>query len=207
MPAMPGHHKSLVVRGNRTYIDDPTLAYPYPVDLAEVHRQNRLTQIALELYGGPLLSAEEMVNEPPKRILEVACGNGFWSMMCHSYFSKRGKRMSFVGLDILPPGGKMSDPEMDWKFVQCDVLQTPWPLETHSFDIIMAKDSSMFISEREASGVLTEYLRLLKPGGILEVCMQHSALVLAPFYVVVSRVVGCVFQPPAGPGENSIHEH
>ncbi|KAI0552578.1 hypothetical protein F4679DRAFT_571613 [Xylaria curta] len=147
--------KAFVVRNGRTYINDPTLPYPLPVDLPELHRQSLRTLLMFQLFGGPILSSV-FASRPPTRVLDVGCGAGFWSMMCHRYFAQHGhSAISFTGLDIVPLGGAGAsanakpDKEMRWQFVQHDIRQLPWPFADGEFDLVM-------------------YLRVLKPGGVLE---------------------------------------
>ncbi|KAI8624370.1 hypothetical protein F5Y19DRAFT_480750 [Xylariaceae sp. FL1651] len=166
--------KAFVVRNNRTYINDSTLPYPLPVDLAEIHRQTLRTLLMFQLFGGPILSTA-FASKPPARVLDVGCGSGFWSMMCHRYFAQHGhSAISFTGLDIVPLGGSGTDSnakpdkDMKWRFVQHDMRQTPWPFADGEFDLVMVKDMSYCSPQREAQTVMEEYLRVLKPGGVLE---------------------------------------
>lgn len=166
--------KAFVVRNGRTYINDPTLPYPLPVDLPELHRQSLRTLLMFQLFGGPILSSV-FASRPPTRVLDVGCGAGFWSMMCHRYFAQHGhSTISFTGLDIVPLGGSGAsastkpDKEMRWQFVQHDIRQLPWPFADGEFDLVMVKDMSFAASARDAQSIMEEYLRVLKPGGVLE---------------------------------------
>ncbi|KAI0454551.1 hypothetical protein F5B21DRAFT_504246 [Xylaria acuta] len=166
--------KAFVVRNGRTYINDPTLPYPLPVDLPELHRQSLRTLLMFQLFGGPILSSV-FASRPPTRVLDIGCGAGFWSMMCHRYFAQHGhSSISFTGLDIVPLGGAGAnanakpDKEMRWQFVQHDIRQLPWPFADGEFDLVMVKDMSFAASARDAQPIMDEYLRVLKPGGVLE---------------------------------------
>ncbi|KAL7624959.1 hypothetical protein AAE478_004173 [Parahypoxylon ruwenzoriense] len=166
--------KPFVVRNGRTYIHEPTLLYPLPVDLAELHRQSLRTLMLFQLFGGPT-TAPEFSNKPPSRVLEVGCGSAFWSMMCHRYFAQHGhSSISFTGLDIVPLVGTgldqtwKPDKDMRWRFVQHDMRRTPWPLADNEFDLIMVKDMSLANLMRDPQQFFEEYLRILKPGGVLE---------------------------------------
>jgi ubiquinone/menaquinone biosynthesis C-methylase UbiE len=127
-----------------------------------------------QLFGGPILSSV-FASKPPTRVLDAGCGAGFWSMMCHRYFAQHGhSSISFTGLDIVPLGGSggdtnaKPDEEMRWRFVQHDMRQLPWPFPDNEFDLIMVKDMSFVSSFRDTAAVMEEYLRILKPGGVLE---------------------------------------
>ncbi|ORY70962.1 uncharacterized protein BCR38DRAFT_330626 [Pseudomassariella vexata] len=166
--------KPFVVRNNRTYIGDTSLPYMLPVDLAELHRQSLRTLLMFQLFGGPIISPA-FTAKPPARVLEVGCGSGFWSMMCHRFFAQKGHRnISFTGMDVAPMSGTGVDPnskpdkDMRWRFVLHDMRKTPWPLQDGEFDLIMVKDFALASPGNLAQLFFDEYMRVLKPGGVLE---------------------------------------
>ncbi|KAI2643636.1 hypothetical protein GGS21DRAFT_27313 [Xylaria nigripes] len=174
--------RAFVVRNGRTYINDSTLPYPLPVDLPELHRQSLRTVLMLQLFGGPILSTA-FASKPPTRVLDVGCGAGFWSMMCYRYFKQHGySSISFTGLDIVPLGGAGADAnvkpdkDMHWRFVQHDMRQCPWPFADGEFDLVMVKDMSFVTSFRDSPVIMEEYLRVLKPGGVLEFWETDSTI-------------------------------
>ena len=196
-------HKPFVVRNGRTYLADPQLPYPLPVDLAETHRQSLRTLLLFQLFSGPVCSPT-FANKPPTRVLEVGCGSGFWSMMCHRYYARHGhSNISFTGIDIAPiglgasqtsagsqpvsrasaastPDGK-PDKDMKWRFVQHDLRKLPWPFPDEEFDLVMAKDLSLAITSPMQQAVIDEYLRILRPGGVLEIWeSDHTIRMLRP---------------------------
>ncbi|ORY66525.1 S-adenosyl-L-methionine-dependent methyltransferase [Pseudomassariella vexata] len=172
-----------ITKGTRTFIYDPTAPYPLPVDLAESHRQSLLTLTLTQLYGGPLISASEM-KSPPRRVLELGCGSGYWSMMCHQFLTARGHPdVSFVGIDVVVPPDVAAIPDngMDWTFVEHDMRRVPWPLESGEFDLLMVKDMSLAFTSLQYVVAMEECLRVLKPGGILEMWETDSTIrVLQP---------------------------
>ncbi|KAL2017103.1 hypothetical protein VTK56DRAFT_2575 [Thermocarpiscus australiensis] len=191
--------RSFVFRNGRTYISDPSLPYPLPVDLEELHRQSLKTMFLLQLHGRPIC-APAFADKPPARILEVGCGTGFWSMMCYRYYEARGQgaNISFTGLDIVPlapalgarsAGGgappppretpsadALPDKDMKWRFVQHDIRKSPFPFPDGSFDFIMAKDMGLAITIMMQQALLDEYVRILSPGGTLEIWETDHAL-------------------------------
>ncbi|KAK0636380.1 hypothetical protein B0T17DRAFT_481164 [Bombardia bombarda] len=185
----PRQLKPFVVRNGRTYISDPTLPYPLPVDLEELHRQTLRTLLLIQLFGAPVCSPA-LATKPPMRILEVGCGSGFWSMMCYKYYERQGLHagMSFVGIDIAPiaPGasgsdGGRPDKDMDWRFVQHDLRKLPWPFKDNEFDLVMVKDMSMATTTAMQQGQMDEYLRILAPGGNIEIWeSDHTLRMLRP---------------------------
>lgn len=157
----------------RRYLNDAgdVGGYPLPVDLAETHRQTMLAQLRMTVFGAPFLSTDLLAN-PPRRVLDLGCDTGFWSVLCHQYFQQRGHRISFVGIDIKPPPDVDESYRalgMDWQYIQHDLGETPWPIADESFDVIMAKDLALALNGRRYSGTVKEYIRVLQPGGTLEI--------------------------------------
>lgn len=128
-------------RLGRRYLRDPSLAYPLPVDLVEIHRQNLRTLLLMQVFGGPFC-APFAQHRPPKKVLEVACGSGLWSSSAHEYFEARGfPNVSFTGLDIAPLAPDVRKHGVDWRFVQHDLRKLPLPFEEEEFDYIFVKDT------------------------------------------------------------------
>ena len=72
-----------------------------------------------------------------------------------------------TGLDIVPVYTDMSGLRFDFK--QHD-FNTPLPFETGSFDMVFARDVAMGMPCGDMyAGVVTEMVRVLRPGGVLEV--------------------------------------
>ncbi|XP_044721216.1 methyltransferase domain-containing protein [Hirsutella rhossiliensis] len=187
--------RPFVQRNGRTYLSNPELPYPLPVDLTELHRQSLRTLLLIQLFGAPVCSPS-LTKNPPRRVLEVGCGSGFWSMMCHRYYKGRGHGgISFTGIDVAPLSPTSTDAaadapnpdtDMSWKFYSHDIRVTPWPLpEEEQFDLIMAKDMSLAVvslHQPSSQEIFNEYLRLLKPGGALEIWeSDHLIRMLRPY--------------------------
>lgn len=182
--------KPFVLRNGRTYLSDTTLSYPLPTDLTELHRQSMRTLLMIQIFGAPVCSPS-FSKRPPKRVLEIGCGSGFWSMMCHRHFKSMGYGdVSFTGIDIAPiapssagNGAEMVKPdaEMKWEFVAHDLRSCPWPLPTEGYDLIMVKDMSLATSNQKSQDFIDEYLRVLRPGGVMEIWeSDHLIRMLRP---------------------------
>lgn len=181
-----------VFRHGRRYLRDPSLPYPLPVDLTELHRQSIRTLLLMRIFGAPFCSPE-FEDNPPKKVLELACGSALWSSACHDYFKQHGwKSVEFTGLDIAPLAPDLKQHGVNWRFVQHDMRKLPLPFDEGEFDLVFVKDTVMC-----AAGVgvqinpLGELMRYVKPGGVIEV--WESDLVfrcLMPFPHVAPGVSG-----------------
>ncbi|KAH8879574.1 hypothetical protein GQ53DRAFT_589883, partial [Thozetella sp. PMI_491] len=220
----PHHIRPFVVRNGRTYVSDHTLAYPFPVDLPELHRQTLRTLMLYQLYGAPVCSPA-LLKKPPMRVLEVGCGSGFWSMTCHRYYARRGHTdISFTGIDIAPlapgasgrgtssiSGGSRAsissltdsrpDKEMKWRFVQHDIRRTPWPFQDGEFDLVFVKDMSSSTTLAHSQMLMDEYIRVLTPGGTLELWDHDLSLRMLRPHVPESGAVP-QDQDDSGSGED-----
>ncbi len=169
-------------RNGRRYLRDTNLTYPLPCDLAEIHRQTLRTMLLCQVFGGPVCSPA-FVQKPPKRVLEVGCGTGFWSVMCHRHFAQRGfSSIQFTGIDIAPLAPRMDSDDMKWRFVQHDLRRVPLPFRADEFNLVMIKDMSMVTPTTGLQQeLMDEYIRILKPGGTLEIWDgDHSLRMLLP---------------------------
>lgn len=157
-------------RLGRRYLRDPTISYPLPVDLVEIHRQNLRTLLLMQVYGAPFC-VPFSPNQRPKKVLEIACGSALWSSVAHDFFQSRGhQNVSFTGLDIAPLAPDLRKQGVDWRFVQHDLRKLPLPFDDEEFDFIFVKDTVFC-----AAGVgvevnpLMQLMRYLKPDGVIEV--------------------------------------
>ncbi|KAK3054932.1 hypothetical protein LTR09_004091 [Extremus antarcticus] len=166
-------HNSLLnqpfeLRHGRRYLRE--LPYPLPVDLHELQRQNLRTLLCCRVFGRAVCSPS-IEDDVPQRVLEIGCGSGYWSTMCHEYFSSLGyDKVSFTGLDVAPLAPDLRKQGIDWTFVQHDLRRIPLPFDDDCFDLVMLKDMSLVLPEGMASQkFIDESIRILQPGGILEI--------------------------------------
>ena len=158
--------------GGRRYLRDPTLPYPLPVDLPELHRQSLRLLLLMRLHGKPFCNPVFKEDAPPpKKVLEVACGTALWSSACHNYFKENSHdQVKFTGMDIAPLAPDLRQIGVNWRFVQHDIRKQPFPFADEEFDFIFIKDTAFLVSNVETKGSpLTDITKYLKVGGVLEI--------------------------------------
>jgi ubiquinone/menaquinone biosynthesis C-methylase UbiE len=178
-----------VLRHGRRYLRD--LPYPLPCDLPELQRQNLHTLLATSALKRALGHTPSPQN-PPKKVLELACGTAYWSSLCHEYLSGLGyEDVSFTGLDVVPVAGDLRRQNIDWKFVQHDLRKVPLPFDDGEFDIVVMKDLSLVVPlGSPTQRILDETMRIVKSGGTLEIWeTDHVIRSILP-------------HPPPPPGKN-----
>ncbi|KAF2667241.1 S-adenosyl-L-methionine-dependent methyltransferase [Microthyrium microscopicum] len=161
-----GEKPRYIFRHGRWYLQDSE--YFMPSDLQETQRQQLSNLLTSAVLGGPVFSTIDL-NNPPKKVLELGCGSGHWSLMCHEYFRDHLKITppAFVGIDIARAPPDLKQFGVDWTFIQHDI--TEWlPFPDESFDIIISKDCLLVHSMPEFNRFYGETIRTLKPGGTLE---------------------------------------
>ena len=190
----------LARRHGRTYFRDPENTYPLPCDFTEIHRQTLRSLIQMRVFGGPFCTPH-LDDHPPQRVLDVACGSAHWSHTCHEHFASKGhSNVSFVGLDIVNLAPDLQKQGVNWQFKRHDLRKRKLPFPDEYFDFVFLKDTSMCPPGPETPtdglGLLTEVLRVLKPGGVLE--MWESD------YIFRSLLPN----PPSAPGvAKEAHDH
>jgi SAM-dependent methyltransferase len=147
------------------------LPYPLPCDLPELQRQNLQTLLSISTIGTALGSPPSFLTRPPTKVLETACGSGYWSSLCHEHLEAAGhKGVSFTGLDVVDLAGNLERQGVDWKFVQHDVRKVPLPFDDEEFDIVVMKDMGLVVPMGALQQrIMEEITRVLKSGGTLEI--------------------------------------
>ncbi|KAF2219866.1 hypothetical protein BDZ85DRAFT_267740 [Elsinoe ampelina] len=161
------------MRHGKRYLRD--VPYLLPCDLSEIHRQSMRTMLGTTVFGKPVCAP--VMERPPKRVLEIGCGSAFWTSTTHDYFKAHGQeKISFTGFDMAPLAPDLREQGIDWTFVLHNGRNYPWPFPAESFDYIMVKDLSLAIPFTNSQRFLEECIRILQPGGHLEVWESDHVL-------------------------------
>lgn len=163
-------------QSGRRYLLEPRY-YPLPADLTEMHRQTLKTLALLDVHGAPFCNPYISLDKPPKKVLDLCCGTGLWSLKCHEYFAQAGHSdIEFVGLDIAPMAADLTQHGVKWNFVLWDIRNQPVPLPDEEFDFIFIKDASMTMPFQYADTPLIDAVRMLKKGGVMEFWESDMAI-------------------------------
>ncbi|KIW02901.1 uncharacterized protein PV09_05949 [Verruconis gallopava] len=160
-----------VFHHGRRYLREPSYnEYPLPCDGPEIHRQNLQTLLAVRAFGKSLCSPF-VEKKPPQRVLDIACGSGYWSSLCHDYLAELGcLNVEFVGLDIANIAPDLKQQGVNWKFVQHDIRKVPLPFEEEEFDLVLMKDLSLVLPlGPQQERLFDDAIRVLRSGGVLEI--------------------------------------
>jgi ubiquinone/menaquinone biosynthesis C-methylase UbiE len=165
--------------GRRVLTNTP---YVIPKDSDEGSRldiQHHLFTLAAGgLYRAPV--------RQPRSILDVACGTGKWARDMAEQFPQA----RVIGIDIdaslperaievLGPSGQFPQ---NFRFQVADALK-PLPFSEAEFDFVHARLISPFVPIARWSEVVGEMVRVLRPGGVIElVDYQAAPLTPSPAY-------------------------
>ncbi|CAO3648251.1 unnamed protein product [Mucor hiemalis] len=100
--------------------------------------------------------------ESDMTIVDVGTGNGIWALEIAS----EQLDCKVIGLDIRPPSEGQGKPK-NLRYHEADITEV-WPLESESVDYIFQRSMGQTIQKDQWGHVLSEMLRVLKPGGTIE---------------------------------------
>jgi ubiquinone/menaquinone biosynthesis C-methylase UbiE len=143
---------------------------------------------------------------PGQRVLDVACGTGILTRLAAPILGDGG---SIVGvdlsgemLDVARARAPAADARIDWH--QVDAASLPFP--DAEFDVVLCQQGLQFMPDKPTA--LAEMYRVLKPGGLLGVCVwcsiENSPLHAAIAEWAASRIgreVAARFSAPFSFGE------
>lgn len=101
-------------------------------------------------------------------VLDMGCGPGTWAMEMATVFP----RSTFVGIDQRAQYPRDIKPK-NCHFRQYDLTQ-PLPLPDNCIDYIFQRDLNWSLPAHQWALLMAEYLRVLKPGGWIELVEQDA---------------------------------
>ncbi|RHZ83266.1 hypothetical protein Glove_99g181 [Diversispora epigaea] len=150
---------------NRTVPKAPTNYHAiFPTNEEEIDRRHLAHNLMRELFHGNYSSpVHDVLLTKEARVLDVGCGPGTWTLEMSSDYPGN----EFIGLDILEMVPKTIP--FCVKFVCSDFLNG-LPYENDTFDFIFMRFINADLTEEQWENfAIHELIRVLKPGGYLEI--------------------------------------
>ncbi|KAK8194291.1 hypothetical protein M8818_007479 [Zalaria obscura] len=104
-------------------------------------------------------SLHDQEDHPPSLILDLGTGSGIWAMQVADQYPSA----EVIGTDISPVQPKWVPPNLQY---EVDDLEQEWLFRDDCFDLIHVR--FMFLSIKDWPGMLRQAMRVLKPGGYIE---------------------------------------
>ncbi len=148
---------------------------------AEMARLMRQEQILTSGMGG--IFPEQIDLSKVERVLDLACGPGGWALEVAYTYSD----VQVVGVDISERMITYANMQAkvqqrsNASFQVMDILQ-PLAFPANSFDLVNARLVSTFIHRDKWPSLLKEWLRVLRPGGILRLTEVNLGMSNKPFF-------------------------
>lgn len=142
-----------------------------PADITRRHPLDVWHYVLMQTFGTHVLAP---LSEPPLAVLDVACGTGLWARdvaracpearvtgfdIDHLQFDRSLEEGAWRGDDLLPT---------NCSFTQADAL-SPFRYPDATFDYTHLRFFSPFLPAARMMSVLSEMLRVTRPGGWIEV--------------------------------------
>ncbi|KAF0504391.1 S-adenosyl-L-methionine-dependent methyltransferase [Gigaspora margarita] len=144
--------------------------YPMPNDDDEtdrLHFRHFLTRYIWQSnFSAPI---KHILDSQETKILDVGCGAASWSLdMATTY-----PMVDIIGIDISQQPPTHIKPD-NFTFIKANALKG-LPFKDNTFDYVFQRNLLGAFTEQNWSQVINELVRVLKPGGFIEL-MEHSML-------------------------------
>ncbi|KAI8391346.1 uncharacterized protein BYT42DRAFT_556542 [Radiomyces spectabilis] len=166
----PTDNNEYVWISGRKFHNTPGSAYLLPCDEEEIdrlHLQHFMVRFAIQ---GNYLAPVSDVLRKGGRVLDVGCGPGSWTMEIAGEYP----RSQIVGIDITQMFPRDIKPA-NCIFRQCNVL-TGLPFEECTFDYVFMRFISKGVEVDQWGPLIAELVRVLKPGGWIELVEGDTEL-------------------------------
>lgn len=145
-------------------------------DNEETNRMVAQHYILRSAFDGVDFSApiNKLLSEDDTVVLDVGCGSGTWTMETATRFP----HAQFIGIDKKPLFPQYIKPR-NCKFklfeITDNIQQVKLPFDDASVDFIFQRDLNWGLTEATWLPLVTEYFRILKPGGWIELVEPVSS--------------------------------
>ncbi|RHZ83283.1 hypothetical protein Glove_97g87 [Diversispora epigaea] len=183
LPTSNDHLTKFQFFEGRRYHNEKNSSYFLPNDDKEcdrLHLQHFLIKYIRQ--GNFSAPVKDILNKEGSKVLDVGCGAGSWTFdMAIDY-----PKSQIVGIDMSPiPLSSEIMPE-NITFVQANILDG-LPFEDNSFDFIFQRFLILGIPADKWSFLISELIRVLKPGGFLE--LTEVSAKFSPMGPYTSRLI------------------
>ncbi|KAI7867879.1 S-adenosyl-L-methionine-dependent methyltransferase, partial [Spinellus fusiger] len=139
--------------------------WPYVLSKGSEEQDRLVAQhyILRTAFGGDFSAPVRQMLENGCVVLDAGCGPGTWTMEMSTEFPNS----SFIGVDSHHDFPRDIKPR-NCHFRTCPVDQLPLPFHDNSIDYIFQRDFNLSLQAHKWSPLVREYLRILKPGGWIE---------------------------------------
>ncbi|CAG8537662.1 6695_t:CDS:2 [Cetraspora pellucida] len=129
-----------------------------------------------EVFGGKVGAPVQENLQNGAKVLELCCEDGIWITEVAAEYPNT----EFYGVD-----SNIQNSDNNFNnvtFIECNIFKK-LPFPDNEFDYIFAKDKILYMEKNTFLKVLSEILRVLKPGGWLEIlCSFNTEHVYGPAY-------------------------
>ncbi|CAG8678872.1 7247_t:CDS:2, partial [Cetraspora pellucida] len=160
--------------GRRFYgIKDAIYHLPNDEDEQDrLHLQHFLIRYLFQSnFSSPI---EHILDKPGTKILDIGCGPGSWSFDIATTYPF----VEVIGLDMSPHQPSYIKPK-NFTFIKANVLEG-LPFEDNTFDFVFQRCMIFGYPNEEWPNVMNELVRVLKPGGYLELCEPSPVFNMGP---------------------------
>lgn len=124
-------------------------------------------------FSAPII---KLLSEQDTVVLDVGCGSGTWTMETATRFPNA----QFIGIDkksLFPQHIKPRNCKFQLFEITENINQVRLPFDDASVDFIFQRDLNWGLTEATWLPLVTEYFRVLKPGGWIELVEPVSKCV------------------------------
>ncbi|RIB21729.1 S-adenosyl-L-methionine-dependent methyltransferase [Gigaspora rosea] len=149
----------------RRYHNSENAVYHLPNDDDESDRLHMLHFLVRYIWQSNFSAPiEHILSKPGAKILDIGCGAGSWSFDIATTYPTA----KIIGIDISSNQPTQIKP-INFEFIKANALEG-LPFEDNTFDFVFQRFLVSGYTTDKWPYVISEIVRVLKPGGFVEVC-------------------------------------